>query len=723
MAKWNLLHQNVYYVIIFIDKEANIKLYSEVLLMKKNAAFLACIILLLILSLPAYSESMTRLFYDGKWYDYKIAPITLKLNGETLQSDMPPILFNNSTLVPARAVFEKLGAKVSWDGSRARVFVTMDNTDIVLTINDTDAVVNGNTYRMPVPPKIINNRTMIPVRFVSEALGLDVEWKAAERIVKIDRKNARIMAITSGINGSNLRITVSSDSIIGDYSTSELSDNPRVVVDIKNAVLKIQESEQKIDSSYVSGVRASQFSTNPDITRVVADLKEWTDYSVTLSQDKKQLYIDFNNGPAAVNSISLVKSDSFERLDIGMKFARTPVISSTDSDGNITIDIQKAYVGQVEKNIPADARFVKTVDCLMPDPKTVRLVIGTKEKGLLKIEGGNDGIKLYFSPRNSKDMRYSASQYPRFVLKNENIGENYFNYRYKTEGYGLVLSLPSTAVGVSQGRLIIYDGCIDYIDFIKNCATKRTDIVITTRNRYDYRINTIDKSDEIVVDALPARADAGKTNRGNERAVGPGIRDKVVVIDPGHGGSESGAIYPSGASVSKSVQVREKDLNLDISRRLYALLKDSGISAQMTRQDDRYVDLYDRGDFANRVNASLFVSVHNNYDDNLDDGTMTLFNPAVYDAVYGISGERLAQITQEELVEKLGTTDRGIWKRPRLAVLNCTHMPAVIAEVAYISNESDRQKLLNESFRQKAAEALFIAIIRALNEIADSSFQ
>ncbi|MDD3363512.1 MAG: N-acetylmuramoyl-L-alanine amidase [Syntrophomonas sp.] len=202
------------------------------------------------------------------------------------------------------------------------------------------------------------------------------------------------------------------------------------------------------------------------------------------------------------------------------------------------------------------------------------------------------------------------------------------------------------------------------------------------------------------------------------------IKEKLVVIDPGHGGDDPGAIYPHNNTNSKLIEVSEKDFNLDISLKLYDLLKNSGIRVEMTRQDDRTLKLQDRGELANRLNASLFVSIHNDsYKISSRNGTTTYFNPSINAASYGITGKRAAQLVQKELVKELGTIDIGVRELTPKMMYSNTKMPIVLAEVAYISNDSDRQNLNTEKFRMKAAQGLYVGILNILNEMiaADGS--
>ena len=134
----------------------------------------------------------------------------------------------------------------------------------------------------------------------------------------------------------------------------------------------------------------------------------------------------------------------------------------------------------------------------------------------------------------------------------------------------------------------------------------------------------------------------------------------------------------------------------------------------MTREDDSYVGLYERAYIANDMNATLFVSIHNNAYYSKYKGTETLYYPS---SGSGFNSKRFAQIVQAELISALGTNNRGIVERPNLVVLKATKMPAVLAEIGFMTNEEELARLKTEEFRQKAAQALCDAILAALDEV------
>ena len=113
--------------------------------------------------------------------------INVLLNGQTIAFDQPPIIIDGRTLVPLRAIFEALGATVDWDGNTQTVTATRDNIVIKITIGDNKLYVNNNVTVLDVPAQIVNDRTLVPVRAVSEAFGCNVDWDGDTQTVIITK--------------------------------------------------------------------------------------------------------------------------------------------------------------------------------------------------------------------------------------------------------------------------------------------------------------------------------------------------------------------------------------------------------------------------------------------------------------------------------------------------------------------------------------------------------
>ncbi len=116
--------------------------------------------------------------------------ITVILNGQQLSFDQPPVIIGGSTLVPMRAIFEALGATVSWDAASQMVTATKGDTSIKLIIGLGTAQVNGHETALSQPAQIIGGRTMVPLRFVAEALQAEVKWDGTTRTITINLEDS-----------------------------------------------------------------------------------------------------------------------------------------------------------------------------------------------------------------------------------------------------------------------------------------------------------------------------------------------------------------------------------------------------------------------------------------------------------------------------------------------------------------------------------------------------
>ena len=171
---------------------------------------------------------------------------------------------------------------------------------------------------------------------------------------------------------------------------------------------------------------------------------------------------------------------------------------------------------------------------------------------------------------------------------------------------------------------------------------------------------------------------------------------KRVVIDPGHGGKDKGAVWGG---------VRESDLNLKVAKKLANILKAHGLDVTLTRESDSFVSLRRRADLSNRYHNTIFVSIH--------------FNASTYTYVRGgetfyasKSGKRLAQAIQSRMVSRLNLKDRKIRLGSQYAVLNKTHCTAVLVECGYISNHSERKNCARSWYHSLAASAIADGILQ-----------
>lgn len=172
-----------------------------------------------------------------------------------------------------------------------------------------------------------------------------------------------------------------------------------------------------------------------------------------------------------------------------------------------------------------------------------------------------------------------------------------------------------------------------------------------------------------------------------------------IVIDPGHGGKDPGAVGPSG--------IKEANVNLQVALKVAEKLQRAGLSVKLTRTTDVFVDLQPRCDIANSWGADYFVSIHCNAA-----GTPEARGTETYCYKLGGKGEVLAKSIQAELIAATGRLNRGV-KTANYYVLRRTNMPAVLTELAFISNPEEERLLSNPEFQEKCA----LAIARGIGKV------
>lgn len=200
-----------------------------------------------------------------------------------------------------------------------------------------------------------------------------------------------------------------------------------------------------------------------------------------------------------------------------------------------------------------------------------------------------------------------------------------------------------------------------------------------------------------------------------------GIGRGTIVLDPGHGGIHDGA-------VNESVGILEKELALDVSQRLQGHLEEHGFKVVLTRYDDRHVELKDRPEIANGLNADLFLSIHFNAAVSpIPKGLETyMFTPAGHpsssateagdDAIQYPANTRnrqnfeLAYAIQKSMVARLGREDRGV-KKGRWAVLKTLNCPGVLVECGFVSNQDEAFLVGTAGYRERVAQSLVDAIL------------
>ncbi len=195
------------------------------------------------------------------------------------------------------------------------------------------------------------------------------------------------------------------------------------------------------------------------------------------------------------------------------------------------------------------------------------------------------------------------------------------------------------------------------------------------------------------------------------------IKDKIeingklnIVIDPGHGGKDSGAIAVDGYTY-------EKDLNLLVAENLMEKLNEnSEINARITRTRDEYIKLLDRASVSNDNNADLFLSIHFNSSDNSSaKGIEVLYASEKNIAIKDTVQKHFANCLQKALIRETGAVDRGIKNTPAIIVLNKTKNVSALVELGFLSNESDLENIKDPDYIDKLAKGIYNGIEDYMN--------
>ncbi|PAQ13105.1 cell wall hydrolase [Bacillaceae bacterium SAOS 7] len=180
----------------------------------------------------------------------------------------------------------------------------------------------------------------------------------------------------------------------------------------------------------------------------------------------------------------------------------------------------------------------------------------------------------------------------------------------------------------------------------------------------------------------------------------PRIKDQVIVLDPGHGGSDPGAI---------GYGIKEKDVVLATGLKVNEIFKKSPFQVKMTRSTDKYVSLSGRVSYAEAVKGNTFISIHANAANGSASGTETYYYASRTNP-YTADSKLLATKIQKRLVNAWNLNDRGV-KTKSLHVIRENNMPATLLELGFIDNQNDNAKLKSDYWQNAAAKAIYYGVL------------
>jgi N-acetylmuramoyl-L-alanine amidase len=507
-----------------------------------TACFLFALILLTPLAIPTvvHAENAISLFLDGK----------------PLQTEVPPVLVEGNTLVPVRVIAENLGAKVGWDGSVRKVTVKDDDVSIEMTIDRPQVKVNNSDKTLEVPPKIIDGNTMLPVRFVSETMGVQVTWDGLTRSVFLYQADS---VLAQGKSGDKLSTPASEIQVAVTNPVNPVkSANPE-----KSAIPTKPENPASPPGS-VNPVKPENPSSPPVSVN-----------PVTVNQSAPGSNTISTNPVHSTSSATPVKQ------------LEQPIASTTPTAGssNLNPSASSPKNSTVASSGTAGIALESTVNITLP---------ATGQTGAAKPSAESDRITV----NNPSIPDITAVQL---------VGDRIYIQATGTVGAAkltvlsnpnrLAIDIPGSELGLTMNGQPAYQNGEIFV------SSKFTDKI--RYSLFSDKPSTV----RIVLDLKEkAQASPVLTNFPNQAVFLLKTNAKFkIVLDAGHGGHDSGAVSITGKY--------EKDFNLSMVKKVKALLeREPDVEVLTTRLDDTFVELDDRAAFANDNKADVFVSIHgNNY--------------------------------------------------------------------------------------------------------------
>lgn len=467
-----------------------------------------------------------------------------------------------------------------------------------------------------------------------------------------------------GVKIDNGQVIISATGEV-QFSSMTLEDPLRLVLDIQGAVVSPEYKKPPDINELVNDLQIVQFQNNPDVVRVTMALPSSTDYLIPPRENQTQICIN-------------VMNDQLTNAPSTNDQLPQPTQSSSP------------------------ARLSDTTEQPVSDKKIARLVgVSVKE------EKTQEGVKTIIVMQTSGQIS--------FVWRRLKSPDNRIFFDFKD----CILDIPDKEINLKGITVHKIKGG----QFEKEPPVAR--IVAYLKDRYDIHVSIKENyqvvleigSKELTVESL-ATFGSGTTVLGKEFTIGEEStqgttgRGIIVVLDPGHGGSDTGALNPSNGMM-------EKELTLDIALRLEKLLRKDGFGVILTRKTDVDVCGYKGGEkeelgarvnVANQKKADLFLSIHINASYSSSPNGSSVHWYKALDLP-------LAQVLHKHLASKTSFLDRGI-SRNRFYVVRHTQMPAVLLELGFLTNPGDETLLAREHTRQKLASAISDSLIEFVSGVA-----
>ncbi len=630
--------------------------------------------------------------------------VSLVIDGEVVASRVPARLVDSRTMVPVRIISERLGALVDWLPVTRQVVILRGGTEILLTIGSAEVLVDGQQSSLPVAPFIDDGTTLVPLRFVSEVLGADVAWDGDTHTVTItdasprqppptdDDGAARLVSlahvVVDGSSGIRIRTAGQPRLTFTDIET-ETGDYPRILVELENTVSDLA-GELPGQGGMLRDVLVDDHTDSLPATRIWLELVEPTAHRVLgPTWDADQGYLDtvlvFQD---RVHAVAFHEADDGSCwVDVATGVEAPFRAFQLESPHRLVVDIEGIAPGRAVAGL--------TLPVASPTVERIRAALFQASPTITRVVLDSERRLAYDIVRTDAGLRIMLSG-------------SMISLEVERDQAGLVMSIATTmavdavcSYDAELGALVLDLPRINYGNGVE--PAYRPDELLQTVTASAVSLTTAGGQ---VVGGTRVTMELSrywrhaliKSAEGLElRVSGPPLEGRTIVVDPGHGGNDPGAVGPGGTL--------EKDIALDVSRRLASVLEDQGATVVLTREGDYNPCLHDRAAAARQYGADLIMSVHFNGVWNREiKGTETYYthnHPA---------SARLASTVHAVLLEDLGRLDRGV-RRREFVLVREPRVPAVLVEPLYLTNAQEEQLLMDPGFRQQVADSLARGVV------------
>ncbi len=556
---------------------------------------------------------------------YYSKKIDLVVNNVTLKNlPMNPLFYNNYLLVPSREVFVPLGAYVEYRDSEKKVYIMYNDKLLTLQVNNKIATIGEKEIEMAIPPKIVANKLMIPLRSVSENLGIDVKW---------DSKNSTAFVLEK-LNNSDVEVL-----------SAEIENNEPIIsndeTDETNETNNSTEENQIIDIKIPNKKEKNQFII--EFEKPVEHLEK------DFIQDNR-LILDIYNSSYSTDSVfSNLENDAVKEIRIGKEEIDGKLRTRIVFELNKSIDYSST-ISEDKKYVFVDFSGSETQEVVeKPTPANT----STSE-----VSFSNNRVVI---SKNGADIKLAD------VIEFDDYNKKKYSFVFPS----------NFKINYKSSKLNINNSKVDYLEF----STVNNLSAITIHEKQILApILSEDEKSIYINFALP-----------KERY------KNIVIIDPGHGGTDPGAA---------SNGIKEKDINFSIANKVNELFKNNpDIKIYLTRNEDIFITRPDRIAFANSL-GDLFISVHANANpSSAPKGIETYFYNNETVNKLGLSSKKFAEICQKNIINATKGIDRKVKTEP-FDVIKFTNIPAILMEVGFVSNVEESKLLSNDSYQQKIANSI-----------------